>query len=378
VNFPFFHRKEKFLVVGVAPQRTTGLLLSLDEDRNLKPEKFWEDFSFKMLGSKPLQALRKKKLIVAADPAFVTTLSFPSEFEREESDYDRPVSAPELERLISQAIDKEFHRYRSEAGRCLDSDELDAVLVGARAANFKVDGHKVSSPIGFRGKTLGAVVELTFTNRAIFDDFKDFFNSRGGFHFTGIAEAGLRMLSLVGKHPINLLAISRDGSRAFTLDKSAWGESVRRRSLDWSFASLFEAIAGAVPVNRDTVVNFYYDRINNDVSENFARALGRVMKPVCDRFFSELKRSRLAGPVYVHSPVPLPFSLPHARGRTRLEELPIEKIIEKLGFAARLSEWQMPASDVFAHLAPFLDFYYDKSNSEINRRLNRRLHWLAE
>ncbi len=378
MNLPFFRKKEKFLVVGIFPQRTTGLLLSVDKDRNLKPEKFWDDFSFKALGPKPLRVLRKKKLIVAADPAFVTTVFSPLEFERGEPDYNKPVSLAELERLISQAIDKEFHHYRSEASNRLSLEELDTVLVGARADNFKVDGHKVLNPLGFTGKKLAAVLELTFTTRNVFDDFKEFFNARDGFHFTGTAEAGLRMLALVGAHPVNLLMVDHGGSRVFTLDKVAWGESISRESLGWSFVSLFEAIAAALPVGRDIVLNFYYDRLNGNVSENFARALGRVMKPVCDEFFAELNQSRLAGPVYVHSSVPLPFLLPHEKGRMQLEELPTEKIMEKLGLRARASEWPMPASEVFMHMAPFLEFYYNKSGSEINRRLRRRLHWLIQ
>lgn len=370
--------KEKFLIVGISPYKTTGLLLSVDEDRNLTPEKFWDDFSFEKLGRRPEKALRKKKLIIAADPAFITTIFFPLEFGREERDHLKPVSLAELERLILEAIDREFHHYRSEAGGRLGLDDLETVLVGARVNNFKVDGHKVLNPVGFEGKTLGAIVELSFTSRTIFDDFKDFFNSRDGFHFTGLAEAGLRMLSLVGAYPVNLALVDHDGSHTFTLDKAAWGLSISRAPLDWSFISLFEAIAGALPVSRDVVVNFYYDHLSANVSENFARALARVMKPASDEFFLKLKESGLTGPVYVHSPVPLPFRMPYEKGRTRLEELPIEHVIAKLGFTTRVSKWPMPASELFIHLAPFLDFYHDKSGSEINQRLRRRLHWLIQ
>lgn len=376
--FNLFRPKEKFLIISIAPQITTGLLLSLDEDRNLKPEKFWDDFSFKALGPRPLRVLRKKKLIVAADPAFITTIFSPLEFEREERDYNKPVSLVELERLISQTIDREFHRHRSEAASQLGLEELGTVLVATRVSDFKVDGHKVLNPVGFKGKTLGAIVEISFTSRTIFDDFKDFFNSRDGFHFTGLAEAGLRTLSLVSAYPINLALVDHGGSHSFTLDKVAWGLSISRAPLDWSFVSLFEAIAGAVPVSRDIVLNFYYDHLKNNVSENFARALSRVMKPASDEFFLKLKESGLAGPVYVHSPVPLPFRMPYEKGRTRLEELPIEKVIEKLGFTTKVSKWPMPASELFLCLAPFLDFYHDKSGSEINQRLRRRLHWLIQ
>lgn len=378
LNLKFWQPREKFLVIGIAPQRTTGLLLSVDKDRNLKPERFWDNFSFAALGRNPLKALRKKKLIVAADPAFIATIFLPLELEREEFRRNNPVSLEELEGLISQAIDREFHRNRSEAGKRLGLDELDAVLVGARVAEFKVDGHRVLNLEGFVGKNLGALLELTFTARKIFDDFKDFFNSREGLHFTGTAVAGLRMLSLVGAHPVNLLMVDHGGSRVFTLDKVAWGESISREPLNWSFVSLFEAIAAEIPVSRDIVVNFYYDHLNRNTSGNFAHALGRVMKPARDQFFTELKQTGLSGPVYVHSPVPLPMSLPHEKGRMRLEELPTGKIVEKFGLATRLSEWPVPASEIFTHLTPFLEFYHDKSNSEVNRRLRRRLHWLIQ
>ena len=37
---------------------------------------------------------------------------------------------------------------------------------------------------------------------------------------------------------------------------------------------------------------------------------------------------------------------------------------------------RMPS--ISRHLLPFIEAYFDKSNSDINQKLRRRLHWLAD
>ena len=80
----FWKPREKFLILEITPERTKGLLVNIDEDKRITPEKHWDDFSFTGTQSHSAQNLRKRKLIVSADSALATTLSFPAEFKREQ------------------------------------------------------------------------------------------------------------------------------------------------------------------------------------------------------------------------------------------------------------------------------------------------------
>ena len=63
--------------------------------------------------------------------------------------------------------------------------------------------------------------------------------------------------------------------------------------------------------------------------------------------------------------------------RPRSSRFPLAEILQQLGFAEREGD---AGTDAVAsrHLLPFLEAYFDKSNSEINQKLRRRLHWLAD
>src|SRR3989344_8427447 len=120
----FWKPREKFLILEITHERTKGLLLNVDEDQHMTPEKHWDDFSFKGTQSHSAQNLRKRKLIVSADSALATTLSFPAELKREQGLARHPITFPELETLIAQVIAKEFASRRREASNRLSLHEL--------------------------------------------------------------------------------------------------------------------------------------------------------------------------------------------------------------------------------------------------------------
>lgn len=354
------------------------MLLALDDEKKLTPEKPWHDFSFKGTEAHKIQNLKKRKLIVSADPALTTMVSLPIGFRRDKENVNQPLALVELETLLTQEISKVFNRERREASSRLGHDELHTILVNAQALNFKIDGHLVLNPLGFPGKVVEAVLELTFTTREIFENLKDFFSAQEGFFFTEAARAGLRTLVKFREPPVSLIVMKSGGASAFILERSAWGHRISREEINWPFHSIFEAIASSLPVSHRVVLELYRLHLAGETSENFSRALGKIMKPETEKFLEKIKKSKLKGSAYIHSPVPLPLSLPHARSSVTLDDVPLEKVLEKSGFRLDASDWPFADSEIFMRLAPFFEFYYDKSDSEINHKLRRRIHWLIQ
>ena len=104
----------------------------------------------------------------AADSTLATTIPIPLDLTRERSDVKYEVTLAELENLVAQAMGKIFNQCRSEAAKRLGVHELDAILVGAQARNFKVDGKSAVNPAGFAGKKISLSLELRFTTRGRF------------------------------------------------------------------------------------------------------------------------------------------------------------------------------------------------------------------
>jgi hypothetical protein len=74
----------------------------------------------------------------------------------------------------------------------------------------------------------------------------------------------------------------------------------------------------------------------------------------------------------------LPFALPHKHGAVIFEQFPLAEILAQLGFANRDGKYCDSDAVDARHLLPFIEAYFDKSNSDINQKLRRRLHWLAD
>ncbi len=370
--------RERFLILDIAPKKTQWLLLSVDEEKNIVPEKFWDDFSFEEAQSKKFAKLGKRKLIVSADPSLTAVISFPVEFQRGPEISSHAITSEELENMFSQAIGKVFNARRREASARLKLHELDTILVNVKIRHCKVDGHSVLNPVGFKGKHIHAVFELTFTTRGIFENLKHFFNAKEGFFFTESAHAGLRALAGVESPPLSLLVLGTGGSSTFLLERTPWGQVISQEEIRWPLRSMFEAIATALPVSHDTVLRLYHLYLTNDTSDNFRRAFGRILKDETDKLLAEVKKSKAKGNMYLHTPVPLPLVTPLRHGAATIQDVPIINVLDRAGFKVDFSEWPATDSEVFMRLAPFLDFYHDKSDSEINHALRRRLHWLIQ
>lgn len=352
---------------------TNGLFLSVDEDRNIVFEKLVEHADLvKLLGS-------RRKVIVVGDPSVATTIPIPLELPREHANVKTKLMIAELENLIAQAMAKIFIGCRSEAAKRFGVNDLEAVLVGAKTKHFKIDGKAVTNPVGFTGKKISLLLELTFTTRELFQDLKPFFNSPGHFFFAEGPQTELTLLAQVRALPLNLIAMHDGGATLYVLQKAKGEYAVLyREAFHWSFAGLFRAITEALAVSDETAKEIYRAYHKKDMSEAARRAVKKALQPAINDLLDEMKRLNVSGFVYSDASHALPFDLPHRHGTAKIEERPIEELLLKFGFTADTNAIREEGNDVLRPLLYFLEAYFDKSNSEINQKLRRRLHWLAE
>lgn len=257
-------------------------------------------------------------------------------------------------------------------------DDFHAILVGAKAKHFTVDDKIVMNPVGFAGKKISLLLELTFTNRAIFDDLKQFFNSPDDFFFMEAPQARLFSLARAQKLPLNLIAADEDGTSLFVLEKAKDEYPVLyREKLPWHFSSLFKKIMEEFTVSERTAKELYRIYCKKELSEDAQRTFKKMLEPVIHGFFSAMEKAKVRGVVYIDGPHPLPFDLPHRRGAAVVHEHPFLEIIEKLGFSVDRRGFSEENGATRRAVLYFLEAYFDKNNSEINQKLHRRLHWLA-
>jgi hypothetical protein len=313
-------------------------------------------------------------VIVAADPSLAYTTVVPVSVERES---DEPLTAVELENLLSQAVGRIFNQCRDAASRELGVDDLDTVLVMSRVLDFKVDGHRVVNPVGFRAATVEAIFDLTLTTRAVFMRVRSLIGARRSFFFTEIGRAELVSLRAVQEPPVHLVVVGIPHSTLLTLRQAAVGYSIHRARLAWRSDTLRSRIADEWSVPAATAAELYTAYRRGDFSPRAARAMAAVLRPALTAFFADLAAHHARGLVYLTTPVPLPLALPFRRGSCTVSEPPLDRILAHAGFTLRQPVRGVAPDELFRKLAPFLEFYYDKSDSEINRWLRRHLHWLG-
>jgi hypothetical protein len=385
-----FKPREKFLILEITPSGTNGLFLSVDEERNLIFEKLTRNINLKKFFRSPVQSVTqrswegkyffkgRRKVIAAVDSSLATTIPIPLELPREASDVKSEIILTELENLIAQAMGKIFNQCRSEAAKRLGIHEIDTILVGAKARNFKVDNNLVVNPVGFTGKKVMLLLELTFTNRQIFEDLKQFFNSPEEFFFAESSQVRLSSLARARKLPLNLIIANESGTSLYVLQnaKNEYPVLYREKFL-WSFNTLFRRIALELDVSDKVAKDLYRSYLAGDMSESAARAFKKAIDPVMEDFLKEIKKGKLKGFVYVDAEHELPFGFPYKSGTATFDRFPLSEILQQLGFAD-LQELHQREGTLSRHLLPFIEAYFDKSDSDINRKLRRRLHWLAD
>ncbi len=386
-----FKPREKFLVLAIGPSGVDGLFLSVDEDRNIIFEKRVKNLDLKKFLASPIRSVAQKswegnyffkahrKIIAAVDSSLATTIPIPLDLPRDLGSERGEIVLPELENLIAQAMGKIFNQCRSEAAKRLGIHEIDTIMVAAKARNFKVDGHLVVSPVGFTGKKISLLLELTFTGRALFEDLKQFFNAPEDFFFAESAQARLTSLARVRKLPLNLIVDEGPrGSSLFVLEKTKDGYPVMyREKLAWSFDALFSRIAAELGVSASAAREIYRTYLASTMSESAARAFKKFIDPSIEQFLKAVEKEKLKGFVYMDLEHDLPFTLPHKHGTATFDRFPLAEILSQLGFVEREGDRGSDAV-ISRHLLPFVEAYFDKSNSDLNQKVRRRLHWLSD
>ncbi|MGC9599573.1 MAG: hypothetical protein ABSE18_04275 [Minisyncoccia bacterium] len=397
MNLDFFRPREKFLILEITPKGTNGLFLSVDEGRNVVTEKFVRQDNPKKFLRTPARRVSettwegkhlfrsRRRVVAVADAALATTIPIPLALPRERANAKTKITIAELENLIAQAMAKIFNGCRSEAAKRFGADELNAVLVGAHAKHFMVDGKTHTSPVGATGKKISLLLELTFTTRAIFEDLKPLFNSPEGFFFREAPQTHLRALARMRPLPLNVIAADGEGASLYVLERPKGNYAVLyREKLDWSFSSLIKKVAEALAVTEAAAQELYCRYHQKAMSAHAARAFKRIVESPLRDFLETIEKRRIKGATYVEMPHALPFTLPHKHGKATLAEYPVEELMEKFGFnlslAARgkVREEGEGERAILRSLFYFVEAYIDEDRSLINQKLRRRLHWLAE
>jgi hypothetical protein len=393
--------REKFLVLEVTPAGTNALFLSVDEDRTLTIEKTVHHADLKKFLNSPFRRVTQKswegkylfksrrKVIVSADPSLATTMPIPLDLSRDRVKWKDEISLDELENVIAQAMQKVFTQCRSEAAKRLSIDDIHTILVGAKVNRFKVDGHAVMSPIEFTGKKISLLLELTFTSRDVFESLKQFFSAPDEFFFIESPQAALLSIARARDLPLSIIMENRGsaadaravatandhaGSSLFVFQKVEGDYPVLyREALPWSFHSIFRRISDEFNVSQDVAEELYRTYRSGEISEAAKRGFKKAIQPAVDALLSAVEKAKLTGTIYIDTPHRLPFDAPYRASGAKFEELPVNEILMELGLR---SEQAVDAR--FRNLAPFFESYFAKSTSEINQKLRRRLHWLAE
>lgn len=388
-NINLFKPREKFLILEITPKGTSGLFLGVDEEKNLIFEKFSKNINLKKFLKSPVRNVAQKswegnyffkshrKVIATVDSSLTTTIPIPLDLVRTEADSREEIILSELENMIAQAMGKIFNQCRSEAAKRLKIHELDTILVGAKARNFKVDKKLVINPVGFTGKKISLLLEFTFTGRELFEDLKDFFNSPEEFFFAESSQVRLSSLARVKSLPVNLLVLDGAGTSLFVLEKAKDQYPVLyRENLSWNLNGLFGQIKQEMGVSDVVAQEMYHAYLDGKMSDTATRAFKKSIDSSIGEFLKEIEKGKLKGFVYVDSEHKLPFEFPYKHTGATFDTFPLSEVLQHLGFADMHGESEQLAV-LSRHLLPFLEAYFDKSNSDINQKLRRRLHWLT-
>ncbi len=366
----FFAPKETSWVLEVLPGEVRATSLVLDTEKRIQIRRHWQGESWRDL---PKSFRFTGQVIVSIHATLATTTIIPVGDMRENP--DEPLVANELENLISRAVGKIFNQCRQAAARELRVDEIDIFLAKSRVINFKLDDHVVLNPVGFRAEKIEAVLELMLTTRPLIGELKQLFKERREIFFTQTERAILLDLEKLHGPPLGLLELGEE-SFFFLMEKAAVGEMLSRGKFNWSPQMLLHALAGELSVSGGAARKIYHAFLRGEVSANMGKHIKKALDPQLKLFYEELGRTRLRGKVFVLSGLPLPISLPQKRQNLILSEPPLTPMLDHFGLALapyRPETCRRP----FEVLAPWLEFYLDKSDSKINQWLRRHLNWLG-
>jgi hypothetical protein len=369
--FNLFDRREKFFVLLIAPEKISAVLFAVTRDRSVGCEKFWSDF--------PLESSRRWwskirpnwTVIAAVSPNLAYTANVSLQLRRDDGG-KTPLTFPELENLLSRGMNQEFIKYRRVASQSLGVTDLDMVLADSRVTDFKIDGHRVHSPIGFTSHHLQTAVEITFIHRTLYELLRNFIR-RPNFFFTSLARAKLTVLRKIYQPPFALAVLESPHSAVFQVGNYVIGHQDERQDLPWSAKEFLQVFMETWGVNEEIARDLYDLHRKEQLPTVVEEYVAKQFRLISDRLEESLRAVSVLGKVLVTSQEDIPL----ASRRFSFEKISLPLILEKMGFSLSGSLWPLPGYEQFSYCAPFLDFFSDQGSPEINRWLRRRLHWLG-
>jgi len=366
--------KERFLIVTVSAHENEAMLFSFGEEKKLVLQRIWRAPTLEKLFPKYALPVAHAHTILALHPELSFTATIPASQVRE--DKNVPVTFSEVDNFVGQAIGKVFTEVRKDASHALTTQEFDAILIDSRIVRCAVDNKELLDPAGALGRTLHVAIELTFTARPTYERVRFLFD-REKFFFTETGKASLHVLQRFSSSPVGVLLL--DAPQSFLLGYHAPKPffAMHYGAIPWADTSFLETIAirwGVPPVAQYELYDSY---IRKELSLPILEELETAFLARAKGLFHAVRTSRLQGKIYVLSRTLFPFALPRKEGKCTFVAPSLRHVCEDLGFRVEPFEWRMEEGELFVRLAPFFDFYYDKSESALGRGLRRRLHWLG-
>lgn len=370
ISFNPFDRREKFFILLVTPEKVSAVLFGVTRDRSISCEKFWPEFALSQSHRWLTKVLPHWTVIVAVSPHLAYTADIPIHLSREET-YKEELSLSELDSLLGRVMNQEFMANRKIAGRALQVSELEIVLADSRIRDFRVDGHHVHNPMGFKAKHIEASIEMTFVRREVYESLRGFSN-RSHFFFTGLDRSILAALRKNYEPPFVCTLLESPRSSVFRIS-SSHGNRIERYEIDWSAKSFLQVFMDEWGVNEESARELLRWYREGKLPQSAEQIIKKEFQKLAEHLEKELGGHLGKMPILISSQEMI---MPLSR-KINLEKITLRPVFEKMGFTAKEQSWPMAEHERFSYCAPLLEFYSHQGSPEINLWLRRRLHWLG-
>lgn len=369
----FLRPDESYLVIEVLPGKKRAVLLSVSDERAVKIRRAWDDFSLARYSDKVRPLRFTPRVVVSAHPSLVYTASVPARVERDNP--LAPLGPVEMENILGQALTRIFNAQRSVAAKHLGVEELDAVLVQSRVSNITLDGKDLISPIGVKGKKIHMDFEITFTSRELFEQWRNFFNAAGGFHFADISRAHLFAFKKAGAQNARALILG-EAESSFHAPQAATVNAKSRGQVKWGIASLTQPLRSHWGLSEKSARDLYGLYVQKALSAPMAQRVQGLISGALRDLEKKMAKTSLSDDFYVAGDLALPIEELSIKGAVK--EYPLSCVMEASGFTLEPGfESVLAREKLPGILAAILEFYYDKDNTPANMWLKRRVHWLT-
>lgn len=375
----FWEKRGTHIVLITDSNGTHGYSLRLTEDREIQIGRPIESY-LKLIASERIRQSRLlPSVILAASADLARTILVPISFKRTSPKIE--MTSPELENILGQAVTRNFSNERATVGERLGVEDLDAILVGARVDNFQVDGRAVLDPIGLPGLKVEGNLALTFAVRPLFEKWQRFFNSGEGFFFVPEAYAACASLLRADVPQTAVVSLANQAARCDFLVERKGVRYAAGGPLKWSPWDLVRRVSEKWPVSETSAKEFLRRAGKRELSGAMQKEMENIWRASFRDLSGELSDHGLSrGSIKFlpnEDPVCKLVPLPREAGKFIFERFSATEVANILGFEVK-KKWNSEISSQAERcILPFLEFYYDRSNSRVNHWLRRRVHWLS-